>query len=61
MIFNKEKKYKIRCLINNVLLTYSNCEILNEDNLFVEFKDNYKKTISVNKSRITNFEAEDED
>ncbi len=51
----QNRKYIIRILINNQLLTYTG-KVISEDELFISFLDRFGKIISVNKSTIQSYE-----
>jgi len=51
-MIDTDKKYKIQIEIRGNNLTYSNCEILSEDETFLEFSDKFGTTFKVNKTQI---------
>jgi hypothetical protein len=50
------KTYIIRATIGGRLLTFSNAEIISQDDLFVTFLDKYNNKVSIAKKNIDSYE-----
>jgi len=52
MINNTDKRYKIQVTVSGNTLTYNLCQILNEDDTWLEFFDKFRKKFKINKRNI---------
>lgn len=52
MIKNTDKRYRIQITVSGTTLTYNLCQILSEDDTWLEFSDKFKKKFKVNKRNI---------
>ena len=50
-----KEKYKMVFMVGGVALTYTGT-IIQEDDLFITFKDKFEKTLAYNKKNLISFE-----